>query len=235
MNNRAGDADFGPRPTDFGDADRRPLSSARQFVLTTLQENPSPMTLAELSEATSLHVNTLREHLQALREQGRVTRRPARPSGRGRPAWRYESTPSVRDDGQYAYAALAATLAGVIHQLSTDPRADGIDAGRAWGRSLAQHHQSSAEGDEAGSRRQLLAVLTDLGFAPEANAPMTSVRLPQCPLLTAARSQPDVVCAVHLGIVRGALEAWGTTTHDVELLAFSEPGACRLLLAEEQS
>jgi predicted ArsR family transcriptional regulator len=54
--------------------------------------------------------------------------------------------------------------------------------------------------------------------------------LTQCPLLDAARTHPDVVCGVHLGIVRGALQEWGTSLGEVELLPFSEPGACRLLM-----
>ena len=32
---------------------------------------------------------------------------------------------------------------------------------------------------------------------------------------------------VHLGIVRGALQEWGATSQNAELLPFSEPGACK--------
>jgi predicted ArsR family transcriptional regulator len=58
----------------------------------------------------------------------------------------------------------------------------------------------------------------------------TVVRLTTCPLLEAAHRFPDVVCGVHLGIVRAALEEYGGDPTRSELLPFAEPGACRLEL-----
>jgi hypothetical protein len=49
------------------------------------------------------------------------------------------------------------------------------------------------------ARRQVVDLLADLGFAPRADAAATVADLTQCPLLDAARHQPDVVCGVHLG------------------------------------
>jgi len=59
---------------------------------------------------------------------------------------------------------------------------------------------------------------------------LSVVRLTLCPLLEAAHKHPDVVCGVHLGIVRGALEEYGADPTGTDLLPFSEPGACRLEL-----
>ena len=75
----------------------------------------------------------------------------------------------------------------------------------------------------------VVGLLDDLGFAPETTGRFTSVRLTRCPLLDAATANPEVVCSVHRGIVEGALSLWGST-EPVTLLAFSEPGACRLRL-----
>lgn len=207
------------------------------------------MTLVELSAATSLHVNTLREHLDALRGRGSVNRHAATAHGRGRPAWLYEApsgglhadasggldqdTGGVAERGKNAYAALAITLATALHRTSRDPRAEGVDAGRTWGRALAGRIAPPAEPDDVGTRRRLVALLADLGFAPVADAQARSVQLTRCPLLAAARHQPDVVCGVHLGIVQGALETWGRPATNAALLPFSEPGACRLLLNSE--
>jgi hypothetical protein len=41
-----------------------------------------------------------------------------------------------------------------------------------------------------------------------------------------------VVCNVHLGLVHGVYDARGTDGTGTELLAFSEPGACRLRLPD---
>jgi predicted ArsR family transcriptional regulator len=207
-----------------------PLSGSRAAVLAALERQPEPTTLATLSRTTSLHVNTIREHLEALQSQGQVRRRRAAPSGRGRPAWLYEATRPSHPSGVSEYAALASTLAAAIHRSSPDPRGEGIDAGKAWGQALARGKQEGDVSGAADARQRVVDLLTDLGFAPEPLNRATAVRLTRCPLLDAARSHPDVVCGVHLGIVRGALQEWGTPVHDVELLPFSEPGACRLLM-----
>jgi predicted ArsR family transcriptional regulator len=80
-------------------------------------------------------------------------------------------------------------------------------------------------------RREVVAMLEELGFAPSPDARAAVVRLRRCPLLEAAHDYPDVVCGVHLGIVRGALDELGNDparTERTALQPFSEPGACRL-------
>lgn len=188
------------------------------------------MTLAALSQATSLHVNTLRGHLEALESQERVRRLRAAPSGRGRPAWLYEATELAGRAALSEYAVLASRLAAAIQRTSTDPRAEGVSAGREWGQSLARDSGEGTSPSHAEARRRVVTLLATLGFAPEPHSRATAVRLTRCPLLDAARSHPDVVCGVHLGIVRGALQEWDAPSSQVELLPFSEPGACRLLM-----
>jgi predicted ArsR family transcriptional regulator len=204
-------------------------------VLAALERQTAPTTLAGLTEATSLHVNTLRGHLEALESQHRVHRMRAAPSGRGRPAWLYEATEPADRGAPSEYAALASSLAAAIHRTSSDPRADGIEAGTEWGHALARTKQEEAAPGAVEARQRVVALLTDLGFAPEPLSRATAVRLTRCPLLDAARSHPDVVCGVHLGIVRGALKEWGASLGEVELLPFSEPGACRLLMPPTRS
>jgi predicted ArsR family transcriptional regulator len=76
----------------------------------------------------------------------------------------------------------------------------------------------------------VVGLLDELGFAPAADAQATTVALRRCPLLDAAREHPQVVCQVHLGIVRGALEHLDGDPGPTDLLPFAEPGACRLHL-----
>ncbi len=73
-------------------------------------------------------------------------------------------------------------------------------------------------------------LLTDLRFEPQPATTPHTMRLTTCPLLDAARRNPDVVCEVHLGIVRGALDRLGSDPAGADLLAFAEPGACLLTL-----
>jgi len=80
-------------------------------------------------------------------------------------------------------------------------------------------------------RREVVDLLDRLGFAPSPDARAAVVKLRRCPLLEAAHKNPEVVCGVHLGVVRGALDELGADPEQTELTAlepFSEPGACRL-------
>jgi predicted ArsR family transcriptional regulator len=196
-------------------------------VLEVLDEREEPISITALATLTGLHANTLREHLDVLADAGLVRRERAPVAGRGRPAWLYSAVPDEQpDDGAAEYAGLASALAGVIERTSSSPRRDAIDAGRRWGRQLAA--RAPGTGDEADARRDVVQLLDGLGFAPQPDARHEVVRLTRCPLLDAARRQPEIVCGVHLGIVRGALEVHGAESEHVELLAFSEPGACVL-------
>ena len=76
----------------------------------------------------------------------------------------------------------------------------------------------------------MVALLDEIGFAPQADDTTSAVRLTRCPLLEAAHKHPDVVCGVHLGLVRGALEEYGADPEGTDLIPFAEPGACRLEL-----
>ncbi len=217
---------YGPRPGSGRPHRGQPLSRARAALLDTLSQQPEPTTLAALVASTGLHANTLREHPEALVGLGLVSRQREEPSGRGRPAWLYEATD---DSGSSEYAGLADTLAAAIHRSSSSPREDAIAAGTDWGRELARDRGvSTTPPTHKAARREVVGLLDELGFAPEADDRQAVVRLTRCPLLEAAHRHPDVVCGVHLGIVRGALEEYGAEPSRTDLVPFAEPGACRL-------
>lgn len=215
---------YGPR---FGSS-ARPLSSARSAVLERLKGQPEPLTLASLVTATGLHENTLREHLTALVHRGLVHRHRAEPEGRGRPAWLY--TMAEEESTGSEYGGLAAALAAAIVRSNDNPAPIAAAAGEEWGRELAIDRGATALSAVA-AREEVVALLDDQGFAPESDPehPAQS-RLTRCPLLEAAYRHQEVVCAVHLGIVRGALTEYGADPTGSQLLPFAEPGACRLTL-----
>ncbi|MDQ4490486.1 helix-turn-helix domain-containing protein [Sinomonas sp. ASV486] len=63
----------------------------------------------------------------------------------------------------------------------------------------------------------------------EAEAAAT-VRLVRCPLLSAAKDQPGVVCSVHAGLVEESLRLLGHDDLGSRLEPFAEPGACLLTI-----
>lgn len=186
------------------------------------------MTLAALADATSLHPNTVHGHLDTLIRAGLAARTRGRPHGRGRPAWTYEATSASAEASEYA--TLAVVLSSALARTSAHPGRDAEIAGVEWGRELARARGAAPTTAES-ARDRAVGVLGDLGFEPRQDpAAPSSVRLTRCPLLEAARRDPRVVCAVHLGLLRGVLDAYGVDATDCVLEPFAEPGACRVVI-----
>lgn len=206
-------------------ASGRPHSPTRETLLRMLEAQSRPTSTAALVEATGWHENTVRGHLQALWQDGYLTRsRDERAAGPGRPSWLWEP---MRRDVMAPYAHLASALAERLAATSKAPAAEAREAGRAWGRALGVSLPPATDGEAA--RRTVIDVMRNRGFAPRAEEPPL-VRLLRCPLLEAAVRHPDVVCAVHLGMISGVLEAIGSADQGSELEPFSGPGECTLRL-----
>ena len=222
---------FGPLPGTG--RSRTPLSRSRSALLETLRAQTEPTTLAALVATSGLHANTVREHLDALVREGLAHRHPEAPAGRGRPAWLYEAT-GVDAASAPEYAGLASALAAAIHRTSASPTDDAVTAGREWGHELARERGARPAASAVAARREVVSLLDEVGFAPQADARSSTVRLTRCPLLETAHKYPDIVCGVHLGLAQGALEEYGADPDGTELLPFAEPGACRLHLMQRR-
>lgn len=216
----------GPAP-----ASERPrgtlLSASRARVLGYLEGAPRAMTVADAAADLGQHPNTLREHLDGLVEAGLARRERSEPEGRGRPSWRYSPAPDPHETDPRVpdYVGLATALATQIALTSAAPRADALTSGEAWGRTLIDDPAVMAP---VRARRRVVDLLDAWGFAPSADARCRTVRLRRCPLLEAARAQPDVICTVHLGLVRGVLTSLGVEPGEPTLAAFAEEDACVL-------
>ena len=218
-------------PLPGSGTNRVPLSRQRRGVLQYLRGQAAPVTAGTLAALCALHVNTVREHLDALVDDGLATRERSHPSGRGRPAFRYRARPPQESPAR-EYAGLAAVLAAQIARSSADPRRDALAAGENWGRVLTAGQTPTADPGEA--RTRVLDLLEEIGFAPEADPEARQVRLRRCPFVETAREHPGVICGVHEGLVRAGLAALGGVRQEVELMPFAEPDACRLHLGMDR-
>lgn len=207
------------------------LSGQRLRVLEYVRAH-SPVRITDAAAGLDLHPNTVREHLDAVVGLGLIERSTATALGRGRPATVYRASAADPVVSARDYAGLASALAGHLARTSTHPERDARAAGIEWGRELVDE-RSQPGGDP---RQYVLEMLARLGFAPDDDGDTAGGRgiaLRRCPLLDAARRYPNVVCRVHLGIVEGMLEALGVRSRrGVDLIAFAEPGACRLFLPD---
>lgn len=215
---------YGPKP---GRVQPRPLSSSRAAMLALLRAQRDPVRVEALVKASGLHHNTVREHLSALVHRGLVVREPAPAVGRGRPAWLYRAA-SADVAAAPEYAGLASALAAMIARTSTSPANDAQLAGSDWGHRLAVERDARPGTDPRSARRAVVDLLDELGFDPTSDEDGRTVRLHSCPLLRAAVEHPEVVCAVHLGLAKGALVEYGQDPSGTSLDPFAEPGACVL-------
>jgi predicted ArsR family transcriptional regulator len=71
-------------------------------------------------------------------------------------------------------------------------------------------------------------LFAELGFDPELGGDEAGrqIRLHACPFRDAARANPEVVCSIHLGLLRGTLARLGAPPTTAQLLPFVEPELC---------
>jgi predicted ArsR family transcriptional regulator len=208
------------------------LGESRSRVLAALQASARPLGVDAVAEKVGLHPNTARFHLDGLLEQGLAERAREDRAVPGRPRTLYAATPDGARTGRRSYRLLAEILTQYLAGHSRRPAAEAREAGRAWGRLLAPRRRRARTTAPA-AVRHLVATLDEIGFAPE---PVTRGRerrilLHHCPFREAAEQRREVVCAVHLGLMQGALEEMDAPLAATRLDPFVTPSLCVAHLA----
>jgi predicted ArsR family transcriptional regulator len=200
--------------------------NTRYAIYLELARSPHPIATAAIAEALGLHPNTVRPHLERMREVGLLEVRPAPAEGVGRPHHLYSLAPDAPALGleQPAYPILARMLL----QMAADAGLQGeaaVDAGRVQG-------AVEAAGPERGRPcvDGLLGMLARLGFDPEAVADGDDVTIAftHCPFADLAEANPELVCSLHRGMVEGFVDAVG----GAQVMAFADRSARTPCLVE---
>jgi predicted ArsR family transcriptional regulator len=129
--------------------------------------------------------------------------------------------------GPRSYALLAEMLTGLVASLeNAGPAA--IEAGRAWGRHLVERAAPSDRVDANEAIGRLNQLLDAIGFAPELHDGKkgSEVRLHHCPFREVAERHTDVVCALHLGLMQGALQEQHAPVEATSLQPWVTPNMC---------
>lgn len=141
------------------------------------------------------------------------------------------------------YQVLATLLAdaldpGSMAHLSPE------EAGAEWVRQrlaergdLGQDGAATTTGAWLGKLGQVVDLLSEWGYTPDLNLDgaegEVTLTLRDCPFLDLARSRPAVVCGVHRGLLRGALEVAGESQAGVSLRPFVGPRTCHAVILRE--
>ena len=201
----------------------------RYSLYRELAGSTAPRRASELADTLGLHPNTVRLHLERLRDAGLVEVEAVHRGTVGRPQHRYSLAPGAPGLGfdPPAHVLLAGLLAALAESTGADPVA-ARTTGKAWGRRAA----------ERSPRRAPLVTLADqleaLGFDPaaepvDAEAGSTRIEFLHCPFRELAEAYPDLVCNLHRGICEGVAETGRGTVERFSTLY--EPDPCHVVVA----
>lgn len=216
------------------DPEARPaLGESRARVLDVLRAAGEPIGVQDVAGRVGLHPNTARFHLDGLVDAGLAERHAEDRTQPGRPRTVYAATATDVPAGQRSYRLLAEMLTSLVADTLPEPGKAAQTAGEAWGRYLADRPAPSQRIDAAEGVRRLSAVLAGAGFAPDTvddpGRPVIPLR--HCPFREVAEQHRDVVCALHLGLMRGVLAEVRAPLKADRLEPFVEPSLCLAHLA----
>lgn len=165
-----------------------------------------PLSTADLAERLGLHANTVRLHLERLRQAGLVEVASVHQGRVGRPQHVYSLAPGA--PGLGLDPPSATLLAGLLGALAERLGASGDDAaavGWSWGRDAARRTRARS------CLRALADEMARLGFDPatETHGDRTSIAFLHCPFRELAEAYPELVCNLHRGICEGVVDTAG--------------------------
>ena len=189
-------------------------SYSRVEIMHLLQQRPQ-RAIAELVEATGLHANTVREHVQRLIDAGYVIAETERRTTRGRPRVLYSAATGAHEGSSpvaVRRAEEAARRGDMLRRVyGTDPDAElGPDA----------LHQLDA----------LVEDLGDAGFEPLVDERALTVDLTPCPHASAAEHR-GILCGVHVGLMDSVLAQAGGPLRVEGVAPSCDPTQCVVQLA----
>ncbi|HZA18665.1 MAG TPA: helix-turn-helix domain-containing protein [Pseudonocardiaceae bacterium] len=228
-------------PLQAGPADERSrthgalASASRVRILDLLRGSATALDVQQIAEQSDLHPTTVRFHLKILVDAGLTwCRSDPRRGASGRPRLLY--TAATDHSGtlhQPGYQLLADILASYLAASSTIPRGVPEEAGRAFARRHRRSSQPFGEVSSDEAMRQVIAVFAELGFQPElaSHGPHHRMLLHACPFRALATKYPEVICAVHLGLLKQSLANLSASVQAASLEPFVTPHLCIAHLA----
>jgi predicted ArsR family transcriptional regulator len=170
----------------------------------------SPLSAQDLADRLGLHANTVRLHLDRLREVGLVDVEAVHRGTVGRPQHRYflaAGAPGLGFDPP-AHALLAGLLAALAERIGAEPD-DAADTGHAWGVEAGRRTRTRS------CLRALEAELLRLGFEPAVEPGdgtaegAARIEFLHCPFRELAEAYPELVCNLHRGLCEGVVDQVG--------------------------
>jgi predicted ArsR family transcriptional regulator len=194
------------------------------------------LTAAQLAKQLSLHVTTVRFHLDQLVAAGLLEASFHKHIGAGRPRKVYApvARPRPRTSSQESLALLTTLLTEAFTaQVEDGASLSPEEAGRRW----AEEHVPVQDTQPAVTAGEWIAklgraidVLSAWGYEPELTADGVGrdarIELAHCPFRDLARANTEVVCGIHRGLIAGTMNRLGEPRTEVDLFPFADGHRC---------
>ena len=213
--------------------------NTRYAIYLELARSPHPLVTAEIADTLDLHPNTVRPHLDRMREVGLLEVTTDARGEVGRPQLRYSLAPDAPSLGLEppTMPMLARMVLAMAQRLGASPT-DAAAVGETEGASRALRYVRAPSALEA-----LVADLDRLGFDPIVSEgepaeiaadddPVAVVHFANCPFADLARDHPDLVCGLHRGLVAGFVARMGDADV-VEFCTLAHRTPCRVSLTSK--
>lgn len=207
--------------------------NTRYAIYLELARASHPLTTAEIADTIGLHPNTVRPHLERMRDVGLIEVSVGGRGEIGRPQHRYTLAPDAPSLGLEppVMPILARMVLTMADRLGAGP-ADAHATGEAEGARRAGPYTAAPSSLEA-----LVSDLDRLGFDPVVSDPVQAgepgsavVSFGNCPFGELAREHPHIVCSLHHGLVAGFVAAMGDT-EVTEFCSIAARTPCRVTLS----
>jgi predicted ArsR family transcriptional regulator len=183
--------------------------NTRYAIYLELARAAAPLATADVAESLGLHPNTVRPHLERMREVGLLVVESDPRGGPGRPQHRYSLAPDSPGLGLEPpsfpiIARMLLRLAGATGAGAEEALDAGREQGRADAAPLAGHRCLAA----------VEARMAELGFDPAVatEEDVATVAFAHCPFRDLAEQRPDLICNLHRGLVEGLVAGIGGAT-----------------------
>lgn len=194
--------------------------NTRYAIYLELARSARPLATSDIAESLALHANTVRPHLEKMRDAGLITIEVGGRGDVGRPQHRYSIASDAPSLGLEppTMPVLARMVLAMAKRLQASPE-DAAAVGEDEGRRRARPHAAAPSTLEA-----LVSDLDRLGFDPIVTDAETVsdgadlergdgtdavVAFANCPFADLAHEHPELVCGLHRGLVDGFVAQMG--------------------------
>jgi predicted ArsR family transcriptional regulator len=203
----------------------------RYAIYRELSTSTSALAAQDLADRLGVHPNTIRLHLERLRDVGLIDVEAVHRGTVGRPQHLYflaDGAPGLGFDPP-AHALLAGLLGALSERVGASPE-EAAQTGNSWGRAAGRRTSARSCVDA------LEAELHGLGFEPVA-APGDGtseggarIEFLHCPFKELAEAYPELVCNLHRGLCEGLVEQVGGGRVE-EFATLYDPEPCHVTVA----